>query len=1053
MSRHGSLNRVYRVVFNQTKGVWQAVAEIGKTAGKSSSASRKKSGLVKALSALARKLAPRALIGSLFLVSTSALAASLPQNGQVVGGQAQIDSNGSDMTVTQSTHKAAINWDSFDIGQQNSVTFNQPGASSVALNRVTGSDPSKIQGVLNANGQVFLINPNGITFTQDAQVNVGGIVASTLDIDTDDFLNGDYTFQGDSSSAIVNQGNIQSQDGYVAMIAASIENSGQVEANNGSVLMGAGQKVTLDMGGPVKIQIEEKALNAHIRNGGAIKADGGLVYLTAQAAGDLASTVINNDGIIEAQTLETGQSGEIYLMGDMDNDQIQIGGTLDASAPNGGDGGFIETSAARVDIQPGVQVTTLADNGQTGEWLIDPTDIEIVAGEGGNFSGDSVTSSSIGAKTLTDNLANNNITVQTPGTATEGQLGDITVNAPIEWNAGTTLTLDAHNDIYVNALIRKTVVNGNIYGGGVKFKAKNNQDAVVFGEGGLVVAVNSDQLQWINTALNGNYAIYRPIDLEGVNWTPIANFNGTFDGSTQSIENLTIETVTAGGNAALFESIGTNGVVKGLRFKNANILAGDTNGLSSVKNVAILAAENAGTVENVMVSSPSTVGNSALDVERIGGLVALNNQGDISSSSASSINIIANEVFAAGALVGQQRGGTITGGTSQLSNVTVETAVASPTAGAVGGLVGHADSGAEISDSWVWGNTVTVTNGSNTGGMVGHMDGSTLKKSYAAGQGVVDGFNYVGGLVGTSAFSTIEQTYSTYEVKGNYWVGGLVGLAKNSQGQAATILNSYATGSVRASSFFGGLVGKTDNDKIIMSYSIGEVIGLGEGSAGGGLVGSVSNSDSNIELVENSLWDIDASGISSGIGVGKGFAHPTTGDIGMDKFKTYNNYGWDIVEGNTDTDPALGSWYKYPILSFTTQSPGDSVWKIYGEAAPVSTPDPTPEATPELAPEPRETATREAQRTAAQLPQSTQALPSQIPTFNAPDASSGRVGGLQVVNLSGDDQGDSAGNGEDSNSDSMSLAQALADTGQSGIQPVFVVDGGIRLPDDGLLGE
>ena len=217
MSRHASLNRVYRVVFNRSKGVWQAVAEIGKSAGKSTSPRQKAPGLVKTLVALAQQLTPKALIGSLFFVSASALAAELPQNGQVTHGQANIQSDGQNMTVNQTSDKAAINWDSFDIGKQNSVTFDQPSASSVALNRVTGSDPSKIQGALNANGQVFLINPNGITFTQDAQVNVGGIVASTLDIDTDDFLNGDYTFQGDSSSAIVNQGNIQSQDGYVAI--------------------------------------------------------------------------------------------------------------------------------------------------------------------------------------------------------------------------------------------------------------------------------------------------------------------------------------------------------------------------------------------------------------------------------------------------------------------------------------------------------------------------------------------------------------------------------------------------------------------------------------------------------------------------------------------------------------------------------------------------------------------------------------------------------------------------------------------------------------------
>ncbi|MGN5727377.1 hypothetical protein ACNQOS_19305, partial [Acinetobacter calcoaceticus] len=84
------------------------------------------------------------------------------------------------------------------------------------------------------------------------------------------------------------------------LIAAKIENTGRIEAPRGHVLMGAGQSVTLDLGAPVKIQVEQGALNALIQQGGAIKADGGYVYLTAKAAGDLASAAINHSGITEA---------------------------------------------------------------------------------------------------------------------------------------------------------------------------------------------------------------------------------------------------------------------------------------------------------------------------------------------------------------------------------------------------------------------------------------------------------------------------------------------------------------------------------------------------------------------------------------------------------------------------------------------------------------------------------------------------------------------------------------------------------------------------------
>jgi len=416
------MNHIYRVVYNHALGVWQAVSEIGKGRKKTkTNQSTRQAGLLKHLRQLLRQLSGKLALGSLILVSSQAYANNLPTGGHVVAGNSNISQNGNVMDITQTTDKTAINWQSFDIGQGHTVNFHQPGIDSVALNRVIGSDVSSIQGAINANGQVFLINPNGILFTPSAQINVGGLVASTLDIRNEDFMSGNYSFEGSSQNAIINQGNIVAANGgYVAMIAAKIENTGNITATAGDVLMGAGSKVTLDMGGPVKIQVEQKAIDALISNGGAIQADGGYIYLTAQAAGDLASTVINNTGIIQAQTLATGEDGEIYLMGDMDNDRIQVAGTLDASAPNGGNGGFIETSAAKVDIQAGLQVTTKADNGQTGEWLIDPNDYTVAA------SGGDITGAQLGT-----NLASTNVTIQSVDGANTSGNGDIFVNDTI----------------------------------------------------------------------------------------------------------------------------------------------------------------------------------------------------------------------------------------------------------------------------------------------------------------------------------------------------------------------------------------------------------------------------------------------------------------------------------------------------------------------------------------------------------------------------------------------------------------------------------------------
>jgi len=383
---------------------------------------------------------------SLSIFSQLAFADSiLPTGGNIVGGVGSITQTANTMTITQASDKMAANWQTFNIGTGNSVNFAQPSASSIALNRVLGSDVSLIQGNLTANGQVFLVNPNGVLFTPTAQVNVNGLVASTLALSTNDFMAGNFKFSGDSSNAINNQGNITANEGGpIALIAAKITNNGTLTANSGNVLLGAGAEVILDLGGPNKLQVTQGAIDALIENGGGIKADGGVVYLTAKSVSDLATTVINNTGVIEAQTLTTGESGQIALMGDMKNDRLVIGGTLDASAPNGGNGGFIETSAAYVKVMDNVKVTTTASEGMTGTWLIDPTDYTIAEIDPENDS------SYISNTALSTNLASKNVIIQTLAAGSGN--GDIFVNDTVSWSANK-LTLDAHRNININAVM------------------------------------------------------------------------------------------------------------------------------------------------------------------------------------------------------------------------------------------------------------------------------------------------------------------------------------------------------------------------------------------------------------------------------------------------------------------------------------------------------------------------------------------------------------------------------------------------------------------------
>ena len=389
----------------------------------------------------------------LFLMMSFAPAVSaLPTGGTLSAGGASISSSRESMIITQSTQNAAINWQSFNIGQSEAVRFVQPNSNSVALNRVLGSDPSSIFGSLSANGKVFLINPNDILFGKGAQVNVGGLVASTLNITDSDFMAGSYKFVGTGNGTILNQGSviINADSGYVALLGAHLSNEGVISAKLGTVVLAAGTAITLDVAGDglLNVTVTQGAVNALVQNGGLIKADGGQVLLTAQTAGNLLQSVVNNTGVIQAQTIEN-HNGTIKLMADMQSGTVKVSGALDASAPNSGDGGFIETSGSHVLIADNAKVNTFAPHGKTGLWLVDPTEFTIA--DNGDMT----------SATLDSNLATSDVTISS-NDGLVGTAGNINVNTPILWAGATTLTLNAVHDVVVSAAMTANTAGANI---------------------------------------------------------------------------------------------------------------------------------------------------------------------------------------------------------------------------------------------------------------------------------------------------------------------------------------------------------------------------------------------------------------------------------------------------------------------------------------------------------------------------------------------------------------------------------------------------------------
>ena len=472
-----------------------------------------------------------------------------PSGGMVSAGAVSITQSSAQTTIKQTTDKAVINWADFSIGGGSTVRFMQPSASSIALNRVTGSRASVIQGSLQANGQVWVLNPNGVLIAPSGQVAAGSFLATTRSLTDQQFMAGNYAFTdgGVAGASVINQGSlIVAEGGYAVLAGEAVRNEGYIEASLGQVVLGGAKAFTLDLSGDntlafvvtAPVDVTPTDGKAVVDNSGSIQAAGGRVLMTARAASQVVGQVINTGGVVAATSAQlvngkivldggtgsvsvagdlnasgkgAGQTGgaidvnaqkiqvkataKLDVSGDAGGGKIAIGGggpntrtqsftpaesttiaagaRLDASAltrgdggeivvftsltnrlaltqvagsliarggTQGGNGGFVETSGYRLNVD-GIVVDASAPKGRRGLWLLDPADVEI----GTSAAGSPCTIESIDCTYLNGGAQSTKLGSPAPsGTNTTiSATNSIVVNDMLAWSSEAILTLAA----------------------------------------------------------------------------------------------------------------------------------------------------------------------------------------------------------------------------------------------------------------------------------------------------------------------------------------------------------------------------------------------------------------------------------------------------------------------------------------------------------------------------------------------------------------------------------------------------------------------------------
>ena len=956
------MNQCFKVLWNQVTATYMAVPETahGHAAGVTVQppVTHEATGIAHFF--IKPLIAAMICIGFCFASHAAPLAApgvnQLPTGAQLAAGSAQVSQAGAVMTVKQSTDKAVLNWQRFDVGSQATVQFDQPSAHSVALNRVQDSNPSQIFGHIKANGAVFLQNPNGVYFAPNSSVDVGSLLATTHSISDADFMSGNYHFNRTGAVGnIINHGQLNSKlGGYIALLAPEVRNLGVVVAKGGSIVLAAGETYRLQFevnDTLTNVLVSPATVAAYVENGNAVLAPGGLVILSAQAANAIQGGVVHNSGSIQANGLVNdggvvrlvashiiehtgsinvdaapnvaGQGGRIDIIASLDNPAsiLHLNGVLSAKGGvSGGDGGQIETSASSVRIGDDTRVATNAPQGTGGQWLIDPTDFTVGSAAGNDISG----------ATLGANLNGGAVAISSSNGGT-GTSGNININDAVSWSSANKLTLSAANNININNAINVPVggsvalvygasvgtgdynfgsfsANKTEFTGSINFAGTgaglfttqlgtNAVDSytVITNPSTYVLSTNpTGSILSVSNVSSGKYALGQNYNFDrSFTASPITgSFTGKFEGLGHTIGNL-----TGTGAMGLFSN--SSGLIRDV---GVNVLISNANtGTGGLVNT------NSGVIKNSFANaSIYTVFNSSGTALNgtLGGLIGTNSgmvTNSFSTGAVSGTTLI-------GGLIGSN-GSSNSASPSNILNSFSKASVTG-TSSYVGGLIGQ--------------NTTTGTGAS-----------STVTSSFSMGDVWTTSANYGGGLIGNNYANgvnssvVITNSYATGSLTGptsygaNYYFGGLIGANwVNQSGADASVTGSYATGSVTAAaSWVGGLVGFNQintagiNAKanILNSYATGAVThpaaASGNAAAGiGGLVGinrNQASSGSATVVSSYSTGAVTGTTLASAYGTGGLIGFNVASASGANN-SVSNSYATGVVSGQFNVGGLIG---------------------------------------------------------------------------------------------------------------------------------------------------